>query len=416
MLRSLAMLLIVFGILTVIQSARAWQDESQTTQPADESSQQNTRESRIQKLIDETDVTEPPLATIPAVPKREFVVVSSDEPYKLPLFKVDADLLQLKFSAQLTLLAEPFPGQNELSRVGYSEAQWLFPDPRIPNIGGPRPGPALSLFSRIRLRTSSENRVTRGVSGLDALLRDLNERTNSTISMEEFINDLESHFLLLGGNGNSSVQWIVLGSDEDQILQKVQRLLNIYDQAIWVTHQNELATIANAYRDGLIQQTQGYSKAIKTYEVTNEEWEKVKDLEDISEASLTDLKTQRQLIDVDVAGIDAKITACEKMLSKVTGTAVDEIIRIKTTAEIDLVEKTARRDKLAELIDQAGLRAKVAVDYKSAVGRLQADASAITSLRANFDGMIKVQQDYQPVTIENNRITVQPIKWENATP
>jgi len=388
--------LVLSIVFCVGRNAFCWQDNKENEQPDQSTSAQEQFDKDIKALIDKTDVTIPDEVQTPALPKRPDIQFgTSDERIVLPLFQVDARLVELKFAAQVDLLAEPIPGAFG---IDFTKAQRMFPDPRI--------GIPVMLQRGGRLK---EREIQ--IDGLSELLQALNEHSTTQLSLDEFRDKITYHFTVLDEH-NNSVRWIVLGANKEETQLNVQLLLQIYD-VIWLSYQQRATEMANQ-RNQTGLRVKEFSKSCDAYNATLGNWNNVKDYDDISDVSRTDLKTQRQLTDVDLAGINAKIIACEKLLEKLAGASADEVIRIKTTAEIDLVEKTARRAKLDDLIKKSELRAATARELRLAGLRVKDTAASIRSSREALKRIVEFQQRLQPMPVMNSPVKIRPLEWRNV--
>jgi len=394
--------LVLLTAFCVCQNAYCWQDNKEDEKFNQSIAVQEQLDKETKELINRTDITIPEAARTPALPKRPDVQFgTSDERITLPLFQVDARLVELKFAAQVDLQAEPISRPGDTG-INFSKAEEMFPDPRI----------GLTVMSQMSQRVGIRRDNNIQIDGLSELLRAVNERSNTEMSLDDFRDKIAFHFRVMETNDNS-VRWFVLGATQEETQKDVQRLLQIYD-AIWTAYQQRVTEIANQIRDQISQRLATFSSSCEAYDSVRENWIKVREYEDISEVSRTDLKTQRQLTDVDLAGINAKIDACEKLLEKLTGTSADEVIRIKTTAEIDLVEKTARRAKLDDLIKKSEMRAEAADELLTARNRVKDAAAFLRGQRDGFKRVVEFQKQLQPMPVMNSLVKVRPLEWRNV--
>jgi hypothetical protein len=87
------------------------------------------------------------------------------------------------------------------------------------------------------------------------------------------------------------------------------------------------------------------------------EREGLKEYQDIGSESLTQFRTQQRLIGVDLTGVEARIEACNKILSDPgPRPGREQVLSIKIASEIDLVGLTAKRRSLETIIEKGRQR------------------------------------------------------------
>src|SRR5262245_19502111 len=92
------MLLSLSCILFVGHRAYGWQQQDNS---------QDEAEQRLKEEIRQADLSKPAELQTPTVPKRELQFIAGNDSVKLPLFKADARLAQMKFAGRLSLTGEP---------------------------------------------------------------------------------------------------------------------------------------------------------------------------------------------------------------------------------------------------------------------------------------------------------------------
>lgn len=161
-----------------------------------------------------------------------------------------------------------------------------------------------------------------------------------------------------------------------------------------------------------------YRQRVRTFGeliAKHEDLEKrLQDYSGFDQQTLSALQLQRLQLDVDMAGVQARLDACERMLTKMDekspGRAQVENSRI--AAEIELIGFVARRTKLQELLD----RAKAHDTLKDELAKVQREATRSGSRVQSLEGQIS-EIDAQikamaPPPLKDDTITIQEVEWQ----
>lgn len=140
---------------------------------------------------------------------------------------------------------------------------------------------------------------------------------------------------------------------------------------------------------------------------------KIKDYEEFTPDLLAGLKVQQLQMEVDVAGVKARIATCNRLLEKqgLDAERRKQIEDAKIAAEIELSGFEARRAKAAEFVgkvkDRNELATRAAViekaisDFNQSIGYLSRLIQSIDEEIAAFD----------PVRLVDDRVTIHPLEW-----
>lgn len=145
------------------------------------------------------------------------------------------------------------------------------------------------------------------------------------------------------------------------------------------------------------------------------ETRKAKGVEDLDQDALRTLKMQQRLVGVDIAGVVAKLEACNKILEPKAGKPVpsaraDQVEALKVAAEIELVGLTARKQALDALVRQGETQnqwkdQKRELETKLAVYRMQRQA-----LQRELVGYWTA---YQANQLKPLTVTIHPLRWQD---
>lgn len=145
---------------------------------------------------------------------------------------------------------------------------------------------------------------------------------------------------------------------------------------------------------------------------------RLESLQDVSEPeTLRELKTQQRLLSVDVEGLEAQVKTCDKYLSKFLKSTedrhrsqIEELEKLKVTAEIELAGMAARKKAIADMI--AGAQQLV-----HSKGELAAAQSHKVRLEDSVQNTTQAVQMWKtlyhanaPYSIDG-KIVIQPVQW-----
>ena len=134
---------------------------------------------------------------------------------------------------------------------------------------------------------------------------------------------------------------------------------------------------------------------------------------DIGEAMLIDLTAQKRMIAVDLAGINARIGACQKLLTRpgVPVNRLEQVETVKITAEVELVGLAARKAMIENLIDKEQQRVKVATeanDGKERVIGWERRLIEAERLLAEYQTAIDQRMAFGKI----GKVLIYPIRWD----
>lgn len=213
-----------------------------------------------------------------------------------------------------------------------------------------------------------------------------------------------------GGVPQTERGLLILGRTPEEAERRTGQLLLIFDQGFSRPLQMGLFKEREAKCNQLRELQQKLPAAKKSYEVL---MGKIKEYEEFTPDLLAGLKVQQLQMEVDVAGVKAKIATCEKLLAKTQGIAERSkpIEEAMIAAEIELSGFEARRAKAAEFVgkvkDRNELAARAAV-AENAIGESNQTIGYLSHLIRGIDEEIAA---FAPVTLVDDRVTIHPLEW-----
>ena len=209
-----------------------------------------------------------------------------------------------------------------------------------------------------------------------------------------------------------SVQFKVLAPSEERARELVGAMVSLFDYGYstpahgrYLSEKEVTETTIPQIRADLKQAQDELTRATKTLDELNE-------FADIGEAMLMDLAAQKRMIAVDMAGINARIGACQELLAKPGSVNRRERLEtVKITAEVELVGLEARRAMIESLMDKGQQRVKVVTKANAAKTRLswpERRLKEAESALAEYQTAIDQRMAFGKVS----KVLIYPIRWD----
>lgn len=210
----------------------------------------------------------------------------------------------------------------------------------------------------------------------------------------------------------------LLAQTVEQAKQLARGLIAAYDVG-WTEHerQNLLHAIEQNKRE-LAQLQPRLDEAAKLRKTLTDKAEK---FPDIPQKTIDELKTKGWLLEVELAGVRARIDAGEKLwkgLTKITREMHSGIELGKIAAQIDMAGLLGQRQRVKKLLEEAEGR-------KAAYWKLEKHERRFGPIRGRKleleDNTGSAQETlasdlFKPLEVVGNRATIQPIRWPEETP
>jgi hypothetical protein len=203
----------------------------------------------------------------------------------------------------------------------------------------------------------------------------------------------------------------VLGSTAAEAEQRARDLLAILDQGFSRPLQKALFQERLGQCAQLVEARDKLAQVTKSSENLSE---RRKQYDDFSPDMLPGLRVQQLQLEVDLAGVKAKIVTCEKLLTKMATAELERrkpIEDAKIAAEIELSGFEARRAKAAEFVAQLKERNDVTARLDSAVNEMGRQSLRIQRATQSIQGIDQELAAFGPVRLVDDRVTIQPLEW-----
>ncbi|MGO8748446.1 MAG: hypothetical protein ACLQNE_20925 [Thermoguttaceae bacterium] len=139
--------------------------------------------------------------------------------------------------------------------------------------------------------------------------------------------------------------------------------------------------------------------------------------DDLSAEAFANFTTQQRLVSVDMAGINARIEACNKILRRgaLSPARIEQVETLKTSAEIELVGLAAKKAALEEIVAKGRRRLQLFRLIRDATSRSQDFARGISSYEHAREAY---QPIWDPATFfgKIGKVSIRRIRWETPKP
>lgn len=141
---------------------------------------------------------------------------------------------------------------------------------------------------------------------------------------------------------------------------------------------------------------------------------------EITAEILTELRAQKVMVGIELAGLNARVKACNEMLKAVSddtrppSQVHNSIADMKVRAEVDLVGTKEKLDRINALISEGNDRETL----RSQIDRLKSERQELQRqidrqhLR-RAEAYARLVSLYAPLELKDNQITISPVEWTN---
>jgi hypothetical protein len=201
----------------------------------------------------------------------------------------------------------------------------------------------------------------------------------------------------------------VLGSTAEEAEQRARALLTMLDQGFSRPLQMGLFKVRITFCEGLREAREKHKAATKSWEMLTA---RLKGYEEFTPDMLAGLRVQQLQLEVDLAGVKAKIATCEKLLTKMVDLERRKPIEdAKIAAEIELSGFEARRAKSAEFVAKVKERNQITEHHMDAGSSMQNLSQTISYFTHAIHGIDEEIAAFGPVQLVDDRVTIHPLEW-----
>jgi hypothetical protein len=214
-----------------------------------------------------------------------------------------------------------------------------------------------------------------------------------------------------GSPGRSNYQITVLAADKERLEDLVRAVVLAIDMGSSAQNHASYAATEQKLQERIEEQSQEASTLEEEIAAVQKELEKSSSFNDLTPEAMANLVVQKRMIDVDVAGIEARLKACARILDGLRdATLRSQVETVKVTAEIELAGLAAKGQALNEIITIGRHRAEADETIKGnkrEVSQLQSRQKAVSAIREQYTAAIQERWAYPEVSM----VTVSKILW-----
>jgi hypothetical protein len=157
-------------------------------------------------------------------------------------------------------------------------------------------------------------------------------------------------------------------------------------------------------------------KLAKQAAALKQEQEKLAKPSEISADILSQLKAQKVMVAVELAGLNARVKACDDMLKdpkKLEISALQSISDMKVKAEIERVGIREKLEQINTYIGEGENRQATQGTITSLRDELSKQLRTARGFLAQVERMTGLYDLYATIPLQDDRITISPVEWTN---
>ncbi len=367
-----------------------------------------------------------------ALPKRE-IKVKVVEKQKTPLLRADPKLFESKFVGTLMLRPAGLESANEQRMQDYF--QRLGGDQHL--IGQyPLELKQLLFFGDMSLRHVGGrfSQLVRPRVVFDTELREVSDRFQLLFKqcapelvpekpMMDYLTSAECDrdvgqsiepFKIQFSDANIAQQQLtyrVLAPTAEQAEERMRAIVRLYDAGLSRPMQQFLLSEGQKVLEAA---RSGYVEMAQLTQAAQAEREKLAVPSEISGDILSQLKAQKVMVAVELAGLNARVKACDAMLAdpkKLEISTLQSISDMKIKAEIERVGIKEKLDQINVYIAEGDLRAGAFTRQVELGQKLDRLRSIVKARERTVTEFADVFELYAPFQIPDDQISIGPIEW-----
>jgi len=367
----------VFATLMSLVSFAKAQEPAAETKPAEPVGVPAALEERYQQMAEQLKQE---------LPKRD-IKVQVVEAQKTRLLRIDPKLLENKFVAQFEFRRSPIA-------VGRGRG-FAFPDSAVlatQTLGDPIGVQLKSLVQRCPAEHRPDQRMIAFLTS-DDCDRDVRYST------------------MAGSASQTNMSFQVFAPTAEDAEHRARAIIQLYDVGFCRPLQQSLLGEGQK----LLEQIRSQNAELGQLSVTiRAENEKVAKQSEISGDIFSQLKAQKVMVAVELAGLNARVKACDAMLTdpkKLEISTLQSVSDMKVRAEIERVGMKEKLDQINLFIAEG--EAQTAASFRRSELRIKIDGlkNGIRSSEQSATRYAELVAHYAPFQIPDNKITVGPIEW-----
>jgi len=343
--------------------------------------------------------------TQPLIPERELKFEVSEEEHPIRLFLADPKLLDLRYVAVVRLELPEDSGSyrrelpNQLDQLCLAASQGIF------------------VGSYLRSRTKEWRVFPSLIDNMPKERQLPKDIASMFVDPAESGRFLASRDVAIEGKAYLEIQVRVPTVERAKPL--VLGLLSLYDYGLSYPIQQGFVRLKRDGQKPLVEDRTTLEREKKDISGCEEQLQGLKEFGDINQEALVNFTTQLRLISVDLAGINARIEACNKILAstsekRLPSSRIDQVETVKITAEIELVGAEARKAAIREIVENGRRRVNLLRSVDTLRAQVRNRESRISQTERRLGQYEAARKLYMPFPVQDGKVTIYPIKWEPA--
>ena len=219
-----------------------------------------------------------------------------------------------------------------------------------------------------------------------------------------------SHYLDMERATPGGWNIFVLGATPEEAEDRAKALLALLDQGACRPMQLGIFKKRETFCVQLRDQRKSLEATQRTMSAADEE---LKSYMDFTPDMLPNLRVQQLQLEIDLAGVTARIAACSRLLAQPALKAErrNQFEDLKIAAEIELSGFEARRTKSEEFIGKVKTKIDLLSKHSTAENGQKKVHAAIEGSEQLIRYYERAVRAYAPLPLVDNKVTVQPLEW-----
>jgi hypothetical protein len=333
-------------------------------------------------------------------PKRDYKI-ELGERQKVKLFRADPKLLENKFYAKLVLVRPEHLQQHN----------WLTGDPRNSDSFPKEMGELLSIVeSGNYARNRASSPVGLSISNVfEVLAKHCPAEQLPEPALVAYLTSAECDRDIPGTSSQQS--FTIFAPTAKEAEARAAAIIRLYDCGVFRPLQQYFYAEGQTH---LLKARAGCDSFDKLSEEVRAEEEKLARPSEVSADILSQLKAQKIMVAVELAGLNARVKACDGMLSdpkKLEVSTMQSISDMKVKAEIERIGTKEKLDQIISFIAEGDKREAINDSIVKLNGRRARIASEVSNAANLADTYAYLAALYSPRPIKTNTVLILPVEW-----
>jgi len=205
-------------------------------------------------------------------------------------------------------------------------------------------------------------------------------------------------------------EYVFLAGSVEEAKRRANDFLEVYNQAFLPRVENNTRRVAKVSAAQLEETTPKLEELEQQVAAAERE---LAGVEQLGEAAVSDLKVKRTLLKVELAGVEARLSAIKNKLAASKGhegeSLFSKLTELKVSADIDLASLAAQQKVLDELIDGQRRLAELTQLRERKLRPLQGQQA---DAKTRIERCDEILADLIPFQLVDDTVIIRPVKFE----